>query len=58
MGGAPFFQRFDGYFEQFAGALEIAVVLIDLVEGIDFGVEGVSSFHGLGRPVLNGLCEG
>jgi len=44
-GGAPIFQGFDGDFEQFAGALEIAVVLVDLVEGVNFGVKGVSSFH-------------
>ena len=44
-GSAPFFQGFDGDYELFAGALEIAVVLVDLVEGVDFGVEGVSSFH-------------
>ena len=45
-GGAPIFQGFDGDFELFAGALEIAVVLVDLVEGVNFGVQGVSSFHG------------
>ena len=44
--GAPFFQGFDGDIELLAGQGEIAVELIDLVEGSDFAVQGVSPIHG------------
>ena len=45
-GSAPFFQCFGGNVELFGGVLQVAVVLVELVEGVDFVVEGVSSFHG------------
>ena len=43
--GAPFLEGFGGNVELAAGGLEVAVILVDLVEGVDFGVEGVAVFH-------------
>ena len=44
--GAPFFQGLGGDAELCSGEGEIAIELVDFVEGVDFGVEGVAAFHG------------
>lgn len=46
--GAPFFQGFGGNVELFGGAGQIAVQLVDLIEGADFGIESIAAFHGRG----------
>ena len=43
--GAPFFQSFGRDFELSAGEGEVAVEAVELVEGVDFGIEGVAAFH-------------
>ena len=43
--GTPFFQGFGWDFELSAGAGEVAVEAVELVEGVDFGIEGVAALH-------------
>ena len=43
--GTPFFQGFGRDFELSAGAGKVAVEAVELVEGVDFGIEGVAAFH-------------
>ena len=42
---APAFQSFGRDFQQFAGHFEIAVVLIELIEGCNFFVQCITPYH-------------
>ena len=44
--GAPFFKSFGRDVELSAGELQVTVILVDAIEGLDFGVESVAFFHG------------
>ena len=44
--GAPAAQRFEGDAEAVFDEAEVAVVLVEEVERLDFGVEGVAGRHG------------
>ena len=43
--GTPFFQGFGWDFELSAGVGEVAVEAVELVEGVDFGIESVAALH-------------
>ena len=45
--GAPLFQGFGRDVELGAGALQVTVKLVDAIEGLDFGIQGVAFFHGM-----------
>ena len=51
--GAPFFQGFGWDIELSAGEREVAVEAVELVEGVDFGIEGVAAFHVWAPDILS-----
>ena len=53
--GAPAAQGFEGDFEFRFDEVEVAVVLVEEIEGLDFGIEVVFCWHG-GGPFC--LCAG
>ena len=51
--GAPFFQGFGWDIELSAGEREVAVEAVELVEGVDFGIECVAAFHVWAPEILS-----
>ena len=51
--GAPFFQGFGWDIELSAGEGEVAVEAVELVEGVDFGIECVAAFHVWAPEILS-----